>query len=58
MKSKKPQYIQQIKRKPELASKKVSIRRVIVIIILIVGFVALLLATYFLSGISVNTIHK
>jgi len=58
MKNKKSQYKQLVKKKPELASKKVSIMRVIVIILLIVGFVALLLATYFLSGISVNTIHK
>jgi uncharacterized membrane protein (DUF485 family) len=58
MKNKKSQYIQQVKKKPELASKKLSIGHVIVIILLIVGFVALLLAAYFFSGISVNTIHK
>jgi len=58
MKSKKSQHTQQVRKKPELASKKLSIGHVIVIILLIVGFVALLLTTYFLSGISVNTIHK
>jgi hypothetical protein len=54
-KIKRSQRIKPLKKVPQKTSRVI---RVLVITFLVIGFIAILLFTYFISQLSVNTIHK